>query len=64
MITFDQSSYTVVEGSGFGLVCVEITGLPTGGLGSDITVDFNIIAGTITSMYIPKTLSHTMSLLE
>ena len=51
-IAFVQSSYMVAEGSGFVFVCVEITGLPTGGLGIDITVDFDIIAGTIASMYI------------
>ena len=54
-IAFVQSSYTVVEGSGAVVLCVEITGLPTGGLGSDITVDFNIIAGTIASTYILTT---------
>lgn len=51
-IAFAQPSYTVVEGSGSIDVCVQILGLPIGGLGCDVTVDFNLLPGLIASMYL------------
>ena len=50
-ITFEQATYNVVEGSGFVEVCLEISGLPAGGLGCDVTVDLNLVPGTRASMY-------------
>ena len=35
----------MVEGSGSVEVCVVISGLPAGGLGCDMTVDFNLVPG-------------------
>lgn len=45
-IEFEQTTYNVVEGTGSVEVCVGILGLPAGGLGCDMTVDFNLIPGT------------------
>lgn len=46
VIAFVQPSHTVVEGSGSLDVCVQISGLPIGGLGFDITVNFNFPSGS------------------
>ena len=50
-IAFEQATYNVVEGTGSVDVCVEISGLPAGGLGCDVTVDLNLVPGTRASMY-------------
>ena len=42
----------MVEGSGPVVVCVEISGLPAGGLGCDVTVDFVLLPGTIAGKYV------------
>jgi len=51
-IVFEQTSYTVVEGSGPVEVCVEISDLPAGGLGCDVTVNFVLLPGTIAGKYV------------
>jgi len=50
-IAFEQATYNVAEGSGSVEVCLEISGLPAGGLGCDVTVDLNLVPGTRASMY-------------
>ena len=52
-IAFGQPSYVVSEGSVPGTVevCIVITGIPAGGLGCDITVDIDLLPGTVASKY-------------
>ena len=51
-IGFEQPSYTVVEGSGPVEVCVEISGLPAGGLGCDVTVNLTLRPGPLAGVYL------------
>ena len=42
----------MVEGSGPVEVCVEITGLPTEGLGCDVTVNLTLRPGPLAGVYL------------
>ena len=42
------------EGDGTVDVCVQISGLPAGGLGCDITVNFDLLSGMLAGTYIYK----------
>ena len=62
IVTFEQESLTVSEGSGNVTVCVEMTGIPAGGLGHDVSVSFNAMsgprAGTIIILVTQEPYSH------
>ena len=49
IINFVTSPYTVGEDDGSLMVCAQITGLPTGGLGCDVTVQTAFLDGNLAS---------------
>ena len=46
MVAFEQSTYTVSEGDGSTQVCVVVSGVPAGGLESEIVVTLSPSDGT------------------
>ncbi len=50
-LSFVSNSYTVSEDAGSVSVCVEITGVPSGGLETDLTVEFSYTASDLTSEF-------------
>ena len=49
IISFVSATYTVGENDGTLMVCAQITGLPSGGLGSDVTVQASFLDGNLAS---------------
>ena len=49
IINFVSATYTVGENDGNLMVCAQITGLPSGGLGSDVTVQTSFLDGNLAS---------------
>ena len=45
-VAFEQTTYTVSEGDGTAQVCVEVSGIPGGGLECDVVVTLTTVDDT------------------
>ena len=48
-INFVSATYTVGESDGSLMVCAQITGLPSGGLGGDVIIQASFLDGNLAS---------------
>ena len=55
-VAFEQSTYTVSEGDGSTQVCVVVSGVPAGGLESEIVVTLATVDGTAGRVHSSNTL--------